>query len=130
MESHVKFCGWVPEDRKYEVLMNGDIGLLLHKVCDLTQHTVPNKLFDYMCVGLPVLATPLRPVARIIELENCGLIVDEDAKAIADGMKKLVTSVQLRRMYGRNGYDAVYAKYTWDSEAKKIVDSVNAMVRQ
>ena len=115
LDEYVVFGGWVSEERKYEALATGDIGLLLHRVCDLTQHTLPNKLFDYMSVGLPVVSTPMKPVIRILEAEQCGVWADEDAESIADIIRSLLTDSNERQRLGENGYKAMMY-YKWDGE--------------
>lgn len=127
LEGKVVFGGWVSETTKYEILAEGDIGLILHRVCDLTQHTVPNKLFDYMSVGLPVVATRLRPVTRILEAEQCGIAVDETPDAVAAGIKALILDMGSRKRFADNGYRAVRARYRWDGEVKKIIAGINAL---
>lgn len=128
LQDKVHFGGWVDADQKYEVLAQGDIGLLLHTVCDLTQHTVPNKLFDYMYVGLPVLSTKLLPVTRILETEKCGVAVDETSISIAEGMKALILDHSLRGEFSINARDAVHARYRWETEAEKIYQKVNSLL--
>lgn len=129
LQEKILFCGWVAENEKYDVLTGGDIGLLLHKVCDLTQYTIPNKLFDYMSAGLPVLATRLRPVVRVIESVGCGAAVDENPHDVAMEFRKLILDIETRRRYEKNGFDAVLAKFTWNSEADKVIGCVENLVR-
>ena len=127
LQDKVVFGGWVSERRKYGILTAGDIGLILHRVCDLTQHTVPNKLFDYMSVGLPVVSTRLRPVTRILEGEQCGIAVDETPEAVAEGIKALIWMWKRAKAFAENGYSAVRAHYRWDSEVEKIIRYVNIL---
>jgi glycosyltransferase involved in cell wall biosynthesis len=129
LEGKVVFGGWVSETTKYEILAEGDIGLILHRVCDLTQHTVPNKLFDYMSVGLPVVSTRLRPVTRILEVEQCGIAVDETLEAVATGIKALILDMGSRKRFADNGYSAVRARYRWEGEVKKIITGINTLTR-
>jgi len=128
LEDKVHFGGWVSLDQKYETLAKGDIGLLLHKVCDLTQHTVPNKLFDYMSTGLPVISTKLRPVTRILEKERCGIAVEETPASVAEGMRTLITNQGMRKKFTGNGRRAVRARYTWESESEKIFTNVRNLI--
>lgn len=127
LENKVVFGGWVSASQKYEVMAEGDIGLILHKVCDLTQHTIPNKLFDYMSVGLPVVSTKLGPVVRILDAEQCGIAVDENAEAVAEEVKALILDVKRRKRFAENGYRAVRSRYRWDQEEEKIIGDINAL---
>lgn len=128
LEDKVIFGGWVENDKKYEILAKGDIGLVLHRVCALTQHTVPNKLFDYMVTGLPVISTKLGPVTRILEKEQCGVSADETPAAVADAMMSLVADQSRRERYSQNGREAVQARYTWERESAKIFTNVSNLI--
>lgn len=127
LEDKVVFGGWVSASQKYEVMAEGDIGLILHRVCELTQHTVPNKLFDYMNVGLPVVSTQLGPVTRILGAEQCGVAVSENAEAVAEGVSALILDVERRKKFSENGYRAVRSRYRWDGEEKKILDDIQSL---
>jgi glycosyltransferase involved in cell wall biosynthesis len=119
----------VGEDAKYSTLRKGDVGLLLHRVCDLCEHTIPNKLFDYMAVGLPVLSTKLGPISSILARENCGEAVDENPAAVAEAMKRLAVDRAGRMAMGARGVAAVQMRYDWDAEAVRAVQRVTELVQ-
>ena len=124
----VGFYGWVPEKAKYDTMRKGDIGLLLHRVCDLCEHTIPNKLFDYMAVGLPVVSTKLGPISSILKREACGVAVDEKPEAVAAEWKRLILDYDERVAMGARGAAAVQQRYSWDDEAIKAVGRITELV--
>jgi len=125
----IEFRGPVSPKWRYHAMSEGDVGIILHRVCDLTQHTVPNKLFDYMSVGLPIVATPLKPVARVIEREGCGLIVEENPQSVADGLRDLILDPVRRQAMGTAGQRAVGERYHWEDEAAKIEGTLFGLSR-
>lgn len=127
LEKKVLFEGWVPESQKYEIMAEGDIGLILHKVCELTQFTVPNKLFDYMYVGLPIISTHIKPVMRILEREYCGVSVEEQVDAVACRLKELILNLETRKIFSENGFQAVRSRYRWCDEEEKIYKDIGAL---
>jgi len=127
----IQFHGWVDNSQKNEVLKKGDIGLLLHKKCDLTETTIPNKLFDYMMVGLPIVATPVGPIARVIDDADCGVVIaEEDSLILAKEIKKLVLYDKKREKLGRNGVKAILSKYSWNAESQKLLKNIHTLLSE
>lgn len=116
----VEFRGFVSFEKRYSVMSEGDLGVIFHRSCALTQHTLPNKLFDYMSVGLPVVSVPLRPVARILEDEGCGIVVRETPGDVAEGLRLLILDQARRQAMGERGRRAVVERYLWDHEEEKL----------
>jgi glycosyltransferase involved in cell wall biosynthesis len=86
----------------------------------------PNKMFEYMSAGLPVICSDFPLWRDIIEDNNCGLCVDPyDPVSISEGIKKIANSEKLITEMGSNGQNAVKEKYNWESESKKLVELYN-----
>jgi glycosyltransferase involved in cell wall biosynthesis len=128
LEEKVRFAGWVAAENKYQVLADGDIGLILHKQCDLTHHTIPNKLFDYMKVGLPIISTSLSPVEQVINREQCGIIVEESAIYVSQAIQSLIMNVEQRRAFSRNGICGLNQRYRWSDEEEKILRDLDSLI--
>lgn len=82
----------------------------------------PNKMFEYMSAGVPVIGSNFPLWKQIIEGNQCGLCVDPlDPQAIAQAIDYLVTHPAEAEQMGRNGQKAVHEKYNWDIEEQKIL---------
>lgn len=82
----------------------------------------PNKMFEYMSAGVPVIASNFPLWREIIEGNQCGVCVDPlDPHAIAHAIDYLVTHPDVAEQMGRNGQDAVRQKYNWSIEEKKLL---------
>ena len=108
--------------------MSFDVGLVPHAVNELTQTTIPNKLFDYMAAGLCVLSSPMRPVAEIIEQEKCGEVIAFDPDAWARAFADFAASPERRLHMGSRGREAVMARYNWERAAMEAIETVSALV--
>jgi glycosyltransferase involved in cell wall biosynthesis len=81
----------------------------------------PNKMFEYMSAGIPVIASDF-PLWREIVLGNrCGLCVDPiDPAAIANAIDYLVQHPNEARQMGENGRRVVLERYNWSVEEAKL----------
>lgn len=83
----------------------------------------PNKMFEYMSAGVPVIGSNFPLWKQIIEGNKCGLCVDPlDPQAIAKAIDYLVTHPVEAEQMGRNGQKAVYEKYNWGIEEAKLLE--------
>lgn len=82
----------------------------------------PNKMFEYMSAGLPVIASAFPLWREIIEGNACGICVDPlDPAAIAAAIDRLVNDRDLARQIGENGRKAVHERYNWSVEEQKLL---------
>tara|TARA_Y100001001_G_scaffold157550_1_gene175853 strand:- start:6864 stop:8051 length:1188 start_codon:yes stop_codon:yes gene_type:complete len=120
VERSVTIHGWLDHERVNELMAAANIGALTYRVCGHWNHTIPNKIFDYMLSGLPVLATEVIPIKRIIDETQCGVVCqDLDPADIAAKLEYLRTP-EIRESLGTNGYRAVLRKYNWESEKARL----------
>lgn len=112
----VTIHGWLSQDEVNRKLADANIGVVTYRVCGHWNHTIPNKIFDYMASGLPVLSTPVLPIKRIISETECGLVTEgESPESICQALIKLKDPV-LRQNLSVNGRKAIYNKYNWESD--------------
>ncbi|CAM5188313.1 hypothetical protein CDEF62S_02699 [Castellaniella defragrans] len=82
----------------------------------------PNKMFEYMSAGVPVIASNFPLWREIVEGGQCGLCVDPlDSSKIASAIDYLVEHPAEAEQMGRNGMLAVRERYNWGMEEKKLL---------
>ena len=107
----VDFGGFLPKREIDEKQAAADIGFL--SLGDATYaYATPTKLFDYIELGLPILAALPPGAARdIVEIHELGLVVDlGDVDGLAECLERMVEDVDLRRRC-RNNLHGVRAKF-------------------
>ena len=71
---------------------NADLGFSLDKNSNPNYlYSLPNKIFDYMTAGVPVIATDLVEIGKIIRGYDVGKIIDDiSPQKLADEIKKML----------------------------------------
>lgn len=84
----------------------------------------PMKLFEYMALGAPILATELPSVQEVLRHDdNAWLVEPGSPLALASGLSHLLENRDVAERLGRKARDDVSA-YTWDVRAKKILTAL------
>jgi glycosyltransferase involved in cell wall biosynthesis len=109
------------------ILRTCTIGMIAHGR-KLAEGTQPNRVYEYMACGLPILAPSYdKGIAPLIESEQCGLLVDfEDPAAIADALLRLQRNPEMCREMGRNGREAFLARHNWEVEVRPLMDRIKS----
>jgi glycosyltransferase involved in cell wall biosynthesis len=84
----------------------------------------PNKLFDYMYSGKPILYAIDSGKSNIVNISNCGISVEsENSKFILEGILKLYNmKKEDREKIGQNGKNYVLEHFTYEKLATKYKD--------
>jgi glycosyltransferase involved in cell wall biosynthesis len=78
------------------------------------RYSSPNKVFEAMLLGKPIIVAQDTNMDRIIQQSDCGLIVPYgDATALEASLLRLQTDLQLRRRLGENARKAYDTTYSW-----------------
>ena len=124
MEKYIQFHGWCTSSVVEHYLTNCDVGILPYRVCKHWNTTIPNKLFDYMSVGMPVIAAPIIPIKRVIGETRCGIILDFENKNEFKNAIKILIDKQTRKTFGENGIQAIRSKYNWENDFQNLLNII------
>lgn len=121
IRNNVEFTDWVDFSLVPSYIALSNICLVPHNASGHTNTTVPHKLFQYMVMKKPVIVTDCKPLKRIVEECNCGMIFPSgDYSEMAKIVVKLFKNSELAKKFGENGRKAVEEKYNWGNEEKKL----------
>jgi glycosyltransferase involved in cell wall biosynthesis len=118
---------------KWETLMRytatADAGLSLDKNTNINYlYSLPNKLFDYISAGIPVIATNLAELSKIINEFRCGILIpipspEEISKAICTlrDNKRLLSELKQNSVIASESMN-------WDKESGKVEDLYRSII--
>lgn len=119
---------FVPPTPRYEDLLDwivsADIGLILYTpdYSLAVKLILPNKLFEYIMAGVPVLASQLDAVAEIISTHDVGQIVSSLAPAdIGAAINALLADPAALARMRHKALDAAQQQYYWEKESEQLI---------
>lgn len=122
LEKYVTIEGWKPSSFMQAYIEISDVCIIPHLRSEQTDNSSPNKLFQYMYFGKPVISSNCTSIEKIINEEKCGLIFpDKDAKGLAEQIFSLYNNVELKIQLGANGKAAVNNKYNWAATCTELI---------
>lgn len=127
--TNVNLIEWLTDEQKaFKYINDSHVCIVPHKNTELTQTTIPHKLFMYMATGRPVLVSDVAPLKRIVETSNNGLVFKaEDSKELAQKMEAMYNTEKLTE-YSLNGRRAVEQKFNWEHDKYRLVNMYNELL--
>ena len=121
LSDRIIFLDMMPWNELMKYTRSADAGLSLDKDTNLNyRFSLPNKLFDYISAGIPVIAGKLPEVAGIINKYGCGIIIPEiTPEAICDALSTLKNDPELLNKLRQNAVNAS-EDLSWEKESEKL----------
>jgi glycosyltransferase involved in cell wall biosynthesis len=113
----------VPQDTMLRYTASADIGVIpIVGSCLSYRYAAPNKLFEDMMVGVPVVATDLPDMAAVVTAERIGSLIGDptDPASIASAVRSLLDGEEPLSSIGARAREAALARYNWQIEAPRL----------
>lgn len=115
----VRELGYVAREEVQKILSKSIAGLVLYLPEGNTIEALPNKLFEYMEAGLPVISSDFPLWKEIVEGNQCGICVDPNKpEEIASAINRVLKNPKWAKEMGGNGRRLVQEKYNWGGAAR------------
>ncbi|MFO3796252.1 MAG: glycosyltransferase family 4 protein, partial [Anaerolineales bacterium] len=102
--TNITFLSPVPKREMPAFLQIADVGLAILKPLEEYKTTYPNKVFDYMAAGKPILLAIDGVIREVVEAAGCGIFVPPgNPQALAQAAQQLATDAPLRETMGQRG---------------------------
>lgn len=128
IQERVKFIPTVALDELPGYTASADIGVQpIENTCLNHFTTDSNKLFEYVQAGLPVVASNLPEIRRIVKPNNLGILVPPGKLIpLIEALNELVQNVQKRNFFAQQALAA--SKFlNWEMQEQQLVDFYNAI---
>jgi glycosyltransferase involved in cell wall biosynthesis len=123
LDAKVQFIPKLPFQELRQYTRHADVGLTLDKDTNINyQNSLPNKLFDYIHAGVPVLASDLTEIRKIVDTYQIGsLIPDHAPRTIAGLLNADFSNPGLMSLWKENTKLAA-GKLCWEKEEEVLKD--------
>ncbi len=110
---------------------DADAGLILFRnTCLNHYYSLPNKLYEYMMAGIPVIASDLPEIARVVREGGFGMLIDpEDPGAIAGAVRRAASDPSWRAAAGARARAAALKTHNWGEQEKVLLAEYERLVR-
>ena len=126
---NLHFLPSIPKDQIAATLVQADAGLAVLHTVDAYKTTYPNKVFDYMAAGLPVILAIDGVVRQVVEGTGAGLFAQPgDPEAIAEVVRQLAADPILADRLGQAGRHCVEAGFDRENFAANMAVIMETMV--
>jgi len=121
--SNVAFLGRVPMEQVIPMTMKADAVFCMFDPKDPNSMIgTPNKLFEAMVCGRPIICTKGTYSGEVTEQEEAGLVVEYSEQALREAVIKLRDNPELRERLGKNALKAAIDKYNWQKQEEKLIE--------
>lgn len=127
LENKIVLIHKIPKSELMNYTHHADIGLSIDKNTNLNYYySLPNKLFDYIHAGVPILASRLPEIEKIILQYNIGdFIEDHKTATIAHKLNELLSSPKLQE-YKQNTFRAA-KELNWELEKENLIRVIKSV---
>ncbi len=121
LEDRVILTGPVPRTEVRQYLSLLDIAVFTHS----NQFGSPVVMFEFMGLGVPIVAPTLLPITDVLENLKTALLFEPlQMEQMKTAIQQLATSASLRQKIAKNAKQILMSKHTWHNNADLVLQSV------
>lgn len=125
---YIEYTGWMDIEEAYKLVQKSVIGLVTYLPAPNHDHCMPNKMFEYMNYGMPVICSRFEEMRNIVEKNGCGICVDpENSTDIAKALCDLIENPEKMKTMGENGKRVVRDNYNWRVMENRLYHIYNSL---
>jgi glycosyltransferase involved in cell wall biosynthesis len=121
LDDRVEFTGQVEPSKVSPLLAAADLLILpVTGARSFKQYTSPMKLFEYMALGKPIVASDLPAIGEVLrDGENAVLVEPDSPERLAGGVRRVLDDRVLAERIAHGAFDGA-AQYSWEQRAERL----------
>ena len=126
VDLRVVFLSWVPYHKLLNLTAGADLGLAIIEPLSLSYYNaLPNKLFEYMLSGIPVVASNLPEIKPVLKDVRLGICIDYKNKT-HDVLSAVKYILKNKKLYNSDIIqDIAKKKFVWETQTQVLVECLN-----
>jgi glycosyltransferase involved in cell wall biosynthesis len=129
--TNVLFLPPIPKAEMAAALAGADACLAILKPIEEYKTTFPNKVFDYMAAGRPVVLAIDGVIRQVVEAAHCGIFTQPgDPAALAQAIRQLAADRVASRQMGLAGREYLEQHFSRSAVAEKLAGILDEMLRR
>jgi len=121
LSDRVIFHGKVNAADLHRYTPSADLGLCLLENKGISYfYALPNRIFDYLHAGIPVLASPFPEIKKIVETHQTGVLTDDHSPEM---LASLINTI-LKEGYPTAHFKQLAVQFCWEKEKSKLLELI------
>jgi glycosyltransferase involved in cell wall biosynthesis len=128
---NVQFIGEVPNEKvPLHTKASDAVFMMIDPNIESHKSAMPNKLFEAMAAGKPIIASVNMLYGELIDRENCGIVIPYgNIKALRNAIMELASDAELRNRLGKSARVAAEREYNWKKQGEKLIKLYNNLTK-
>jgi len=122
---NIEFYDTVPLEHLTQYLLKEGTGFILTEgTCLNHYYSLPNKVFQYLQLGIPFITSDLPELKALVESTGAGVAVKVSEEGIKSGIDEIMNHYKKYRKAAKN----IKYKYVWENQESLLLDVIKRFI--
>lgn len=127
LSRNVVFHGFMDQDALVHEIVKADLGIIPNRRTPFTEVNLPTRIFEYLCLGKPVIVPETRGIADYFDAESLLYFESGNARDLANRIGAAYKDPHGVRETIRRGVE-VYRRHTWSGQRQRLIEIVSGLL--